>query len=168
MNRRRLVDVAQGYARSPAEALSALLEERLASEPRCPVTRYLLGCQCFDRGRAATAVRHMMIAHHAEPQLQSAALLVFAGLNCVSRRGAALLPVLLETWEEFRRPEFDRLEKEQALLDVFARSAPGLEHMPPLAGRLWRLPIPVLRAQISTAVLSRDTGLYPLLAAPAW
>lgn len=168
MNRRRLVDLAQGYARTPAEKLAALLEERLAAESRCPVTSYLLGCQCFDRGRVATGVRHMMVAHHAEPQLQSAALLAFAGLNWVSRRGAALLPVLLETWEEFRRPEFDRLEKERALLDVFARAAPELAQLPPLAGRLWRLPIQTLRTQIGAAVLTRDTGLYPLLAAAAW
>jgi hypothetical protein len=168
MNRRRLVEVAQGYARSPADKLTALLEQRLAVEPRCPVARYLLGCQSFDRGRVATAVRHMMIAHHAEPQLQSAALLAFAGLNWVKRRGVALLPVLLETWEEFRRPEFDRLERERALLDVFARAAPELQQLPPLAGRLWRLPIQVLRAQIRAAVLSREPGLYPLLAAPAW
>jgi hypothetical protein len=168
MNRRRLVDVAQGYARNPAEKLTALVAERLSAEPRCPVTHYVLGCQCLDRGRVATGVRHMMIAHHAEPQLQSAALLAFAGLNWVKRRGAALLPVLLETWEEFRRPEFDRLAKERALLDVFARAAPELGQLPPLAGRLWRLPIQTLRAQICAAVLSRDTGLYPLLAAPAW
>jgi hypothetical protein len=167
MNRRRLTDLVQSYSRVPAERLTMLLEERLAREPGCPVARYLLGCQCFDRGRSATAVRHMMIAHHAEPQFQSAALLTFAGLNWVSQRGAVLLAVLLATWEEFRRPEFDRLAKERLLLDAFAEPDPGLGHMPALARRLWRLPIRTVRNQIRQAVLSRDAGLYPLLATPA-
>lgn len=167
MDRPRFADLLQRYAQTPGDRLTTLLEERLLVEPRCAVTRYLLGCQCFDRGRSATAVRHLMIAHHVDVQLQSAALLVFAGLNWVSRRGAQLLPVLLETWEEFRRPDFDRLRRERALLDAFAEPDPGLELMPPLARRLWRLPILTLRSQIRAAVLSRDAGLYPLLATPA-
>ena len=167
MNRRRVAELAQRYARTPADQLSALLEQRLTDDPRCPVARYLLGCQSFDRGRTATAVRHMMVAHHAEPQLQSAALLAFAGLNWVSRRSMPLLPVLLETWEEFRRPEFDRYPKEQALLDALARPDPGLEQLPPLARRLWRLPIQMLRVQIRAAIQTREAGLYSLLTAPA-
>jgi len=155
------------YAHCAADERSVRLEESLRTRPRCPVTRYLAACQCFDRGRSGVAVRHLMVAHHAEPDLESAALLVFAGLNWVSRRGAALLPVLLDTWEEFRRPEFDRHLKERALLDAFAEPDPGLAQVAPLARRLWRLPIATLRAQIREAVLSRDAGLYPLLTAPA-
>jgi len=167
MNWRRFRETTQRYARSEADKLPALLQRVLVTEPRCPITRYLLGCYCFDRGRPATAVRHMMVAHHAEPAFPSAALLAFAGLNWVSRTEAPLLPVLLETWEEFRRPEFDRSRKERSLLDAFADPDPGLEHVAPLARRLWRLPIQTLRAQIREAVLSRDAGLFPLLTAPA-
>jgi hypothetical protein len=163
----RFANIAREYVHAPADQLAALLEERLAATPRCPVTHYLLGCQHFDRGRAARAVRHMMIAHHAEPQLQSAALLAFAGLNWVSRRGNALLPVLLETWEDFRRPDFDRFRRERLLLDAFAEPDPGLEHVGPLARRLWRLPIRTLRAEIRTVLASHDAALYPLLTVPA-
>ncbi len=129
------------YARTPADSLPGVCAAHLAEYPRCPVTRYLLGCHCFDRGRAAPGVRHFMIAHHAEPRFQSAALLAFAGLNWVSRRGAALLPMLIETWEEFRRPEFDCLRPERRLLDALAEPDPGLAQVGPLACRLWRLPI---------------------------
>jgi hypothetical protein len=167
MRSRRLAEIVVELARVAPERLATLLEERVRAEPRCPVARYLLGCTAFDRGRIATGVRHLMVAHHAEPQLQSAALLVFAGLNSVQRRGQALLPVLLETWEEFRRPQFDQLPRERLLLDAFAAPDPGLAQLPPLAQRLWRLPIPLLRAQIREAVVSRDAGLYPLLIAPA-
>ncbi|TWT40280.1 hypothetical protein RAS1_39880 [Phycisphaerae bacterium RAS1] len=163
----RFRDVLSSLMRSPAERLPAQLEGRLREAPRCAVARYLLACHCFDRGRVATAVRHMMVAHRAEPELESAALLVFAGLNWVSRRQALLLPVLLDTWEEFRRPEFDRCPRERQLLDVLAEPDPGVQTVAPLAGRLWRLPIQTLRAQIREAIVSRDAGLYPLLTAPA-
>lgn len=109
----------------------------------------------------------MMIAYHAEPRLQSAALLAFAGLNWVSRPRAALLPVLLETWEEFRRPDFDRSRTERVFLDAMAEPEPGVEGLGELARRLWRIPIRILRAQIREAVLRRDAALCPLLLAPA-
>lgn len=167
MRRFRSANIVRHYAQLPAERLPAVLEEALVSAPQCPITRYLLGCHDFERGWPAAAVRHMMIAHHAEPQLRSAALLAFAGLNCVSRPNVALLPVLIATWEEFRRPDFDRLPRERQLLDAFAEPDPGLEHVAPLARRLWRLPIRTLRAQIREAVVSRDAALYPLLTATA-
>lgn len=155
------------YAPGDPEQRAAQLEQRLRSHPRCPVARYLLACQCFDRGRCALAVRHMMIAHHAEPALESAALMVFAGLNWMTRRSAKLLPVLLDTWVEFRRPEFDRYRKERLLLDALAEPLAGLEFVSPLAQRLWRLPLATLRAQIREAVISRDTTRFPLLLATA-
>jgi hypothetical protein len=109
----------------------------------------------------------MMIAHHAEPDYESAALLVFAGLSWVSRESAPLLRVLLDTWEEFRRPAFDRYPRERVMLDALAETLPGLDSASSLAQRLWRLPIQTLRAQIRHAVASADTQKYPLLLAPA-
>ena len=150
-----------------AAQFAAWLRRRLETEPRCPVTRYLLACHCFDRGRRAQAVRHMMIAHHAEPALESAALLVFSGLNWINRPATELLPVLLDTWEEFRRPEFDRHHQERRLLDAFAQLRDELNGVSSLARRLWRLPIRTLRSQIREAVRSPNAGLYPLLLATA-
>jgi hypothetical protein len=157
------------WSRCPPEELAARLEDALRNDPRCPVVRYLAACQCFDRGRSALAVRHMMVAYRAAPDLQSAALLVFAGLNWTGRRGAKFLPVLLDTWEEFRRPEFDRRRGERLLLDAFAEPEPqpGLAPLGPVAQRLWRLPIRTLRAQLREAALSGNTALHPLLTAHA-
>lgn len=146
---------------------AAALLERLSECPRCPVARYLLACQAFDQGRLATGVRQMMIAHHAEAQFESAALLVFAGLNLIASRGASLLPALLDTWEEFRRPDFDRRPAERALLDAFADEEPAPAFASPLARRLWRLPILTLRAQIREAVRNRDVAHYAQLLASA-
>lgn len=93
----------------------------------------------------------MMVAHHSEPAFESAALLVFAGLKTTSRRGPLLLATLLETWEEFQRPEFDRTRRERQLLDAFAESDSGIGAVPSLVRRLWRLPIRSLRSQIADA-----------------
>lgn len=117
-------DLAREYAGCPADHLLARLRGQLARVPRCPITRYVLGCYCFDHHAPATAVRHFMIAHHAEPRLESAALLVFTGLNWAHQRQRPLLPILLETWEEFRRPAFDRHRREQLLLDAFQEASP--------------------------------------------
>lgn len=151
----------------PPAALSAALPRRLQTHPRCAATRYMAGCLDFDAQRPASAVRHMMIAQHAEPQLKSAALLVFAGMNWIGRREVRFLAVLLDTWEEFRRPEFDVHPREQSLLDRFDER-PGLPaDAPRLARKLWRLPIQGLREQLRLAVATRDVQLCSILAASA-
>ena len=143
------------------------LRRRVHASPRCGVGRYLLACELLDEGLPAAAVRQLMVAHHVAPALESAALLVFAGLNCVSRGGALLLPSLLDTWEEFRRPEFDRTRLEQTLLNAFDEPVTGLSGLSPLARRLWRLPIRTLRVQIRAALTSEGPAHYPMLLAPA-
>lgn len=163
MDIRTLNEIVTVHANRSAAEFGEWLRRRLEADPRCPAANYLLACHCFDRGRCAQAVRYMMTAHHAEPALESAALLVFAGLNWVNRRPEALLPVLLDTWEEFRRPEFDRQYKERRLLDAFARPRDELNGVSPLARRLGRLPIRTLRAQIHEALRSSNAGHYPLL-----
>lgn len=167
MDIRSLNEIVIARRERPATEFAEWLRVGLETEPRCPVTHYLLACHHFERGRCAQAVRHMMIAHHAEPALESAALLVFSGLNWVNRPATELLPVLLDTWEEFRRPEFDRCGAERQLLDAFSEPRTDFNGMSPLARRLWRLPIRALRAQIRAAVRSPNTGEYPLLLATA-
>ncbi|MFO0839715.1 MAG: hypothetical protein U1D55_14465 [Phycisphaerae bacterium] len=162
----RLRQAIREFAHAQPDARAALLPQRLAAWPACPVTHYLLGCQQLDRGRVAHGVRHMMMAHRFEPQFESAALLVFSGLEWIGRRGENLLPVLLATWEEFRRPEFDRRPLERFLLDAFAEPDANLTAAPALARRIWRLPIATLRYQIREALEQRDAARFPLLLAP--
>ena len=151
----------------PPGGRSRFLQQRVVGQPRCPVTRFLLGCEALDRGRIATAVRHMMVAHHSEPDFESAALLVFAGLKWGPQSTRPLLAVLLETWEEFRRPAFDRTRREKLLLDAFAEPLDVRGPLSSLARRLWRLPVRTLRAQIREAVAGDAAQRYPLLVSPA-
>ncbi len=165
MHARRIVEAIRKYAACPPEHLGERLAAEVVHAPGCAVTRYLLACHLLDAGRPATAVRHLMVAHHGCPQFESAALLVFAGLNGMAQRGAPLLPVLLATWDEFRRPIFDRWPLERRLLDAFAEPDPGVRSVSALAARLWRLPIQSLRSQLRAAVATRDAYVYPLLLA---
>lgn len=146
------------------DARAEWLDRRLAENARCPVARYMRGCLRFDRNRVALGVRDLMIAYHAEPQFESAALLVFAGLSLGGRPGP-LLPALLSAWEEFRRPEFDRRTRERLLLDAFDEPLVGGERLSPLARRLWRLPILRLRTELrSVADSTAGVPNPPLLA----
>lgn len=143
-----VTQTAQSYATMPSDVRSAAIVTALEKTPRCPVTRYLAGCEAIDAHRPAVAVRHMMIAHHSAPEFQSAALLVFSGLSWVEQTERPLLNTLLDTWEEFRRPTFDQTPGERALLDCFAEPEPAWDGVSNLARRLWRLPIMMLREQI--------------------
>jgi hypothetical protein len=164
---RTLHEIVNARRTRGAGEFSDWLLARLERYPRCAFTRYILGCQCFDRGRVAQGVRHMMVAHHSSPAIESAALLVFSGLNWVRARGAPLLPVLLDTWEEFRRPAFDRNSLEMRMLDAFDEPLNAQHGLSPLARRLWRLPIRTLRTQIRDVMMSPDGAGFPMLWATA-
>lgn len=163
MRTRAFSQLVRTFAQQPPAERAASLRKRLQHHAACPVASYLMACHCIDQGRMATGVRHFMVAHHSEPQLQSAAVLVFAGLAWSLRQNEELLPVLLDTWEEFRRPHFDQLPRERLLLDAFDEAEPGLDAVSPLARGLWRLPIKTLRSQIRLVVASGDRARYPLL-----
>lgn len=130
--------------------------------PRCAIARYVAGCYLFDHNRPAQAVRSMMIAHHAEPAYESAALLVFAGLNWIAEPQRPLLDVLLGTWDQFRRPQFSRTAAERRLLDAFAAPMPATRASE-LTVRLWRLPLATVRAQLSEAAREDASDAYPRL-----
>lgn len=150
-----------------AERRRSLCFARLEEHPRCPVARFLIGCDAFDQGQPATGVRSMMIAYHADPTLESAALLVFAGLDWIQNRSRPLLDVLVRTWEEFRRPEFDRTPHERFLLDALSVPADGwLDRVSPLARRLWRLPLETIRRQLRDVAQRPEADDYPLLISP--
>lgn len=136
---------------APGEDRHARLLDRLTRTPRCPLTRYLLGCEEWDRGRPACATRHFMVAYHAEPRLGSAALLVFAGLVYFSRSDESLLRAIEQAWDEFRQPEFDVSPRERRLLDSLEIPSPGGPPVRADYAAFWRLPIARLRGELRAA-----------------
>ena len=161
-----VTQTAQSYANMPRDVRLAALAKTLEQAPRCPVTRYLAGCEAIDAKRPALAVQHMMVAHHSAPEFQSAAVLVFAGLSWVEQMDRLLLNTLLDTWEEFRRPAFDQTPGERALLDCFTEPEPAWDGVSSLARRLWRLPIMTLRQQIRDVAADPEHAPAVLWAAP--
>lgn len=145
-------------AQLDAASLDAQLALRLGRHPRCPVARYVAGCRCFDLGLPAHATRNFMIAHHAEPQFESAALLAFTGLAWISRRDVTLLDALIGTWEEYRRPAFDRSPREQRLLDGFRLDTRAETAGQGELSRFWRLPIRTVHHELRARAASNDDG----------
>jgi hypothetical protein len=153
----------QRYHTAEPAQLRGMVAAQLEQTPTCGLSRYLLGCLSVDAGQVALGTRHFMIAHHQEPQYRSAALLVFTGLAWSRRTTDAFLPVLLDTWEEFRHPAFDIEPREQALFDAFGETFPGDARATPLAARLWRLPIRTLRTALREALAHVDQAPLTIL-----
>lgn len=150
--------IVRKYRDAADEQRAALLADRLATQPRCGVTRYLAGCAEFDRRRFGVAVRHMMVARHAEPQFDSAALLVFAGLSWIDRPADPPLTVLHDTWIEFRRPAFNESRRERLLLSLLAEpEAIAPASLPADLRRFVVLPIGFLRHEFAR-VAAETTG----------
>lgn len=148
----------------PAGQRTAPLTRLLADDGEAPVTRFLLGCAWLDEGRPASAAQCMMIAHHQEPRLQSAALLAFAGLLWCSRPEDGLLSVVVDAWLEFHQPEFDVTPAERRLLDQCSSPGWAARGASVLAGRLRRLPVERLRRELDQAFVLREERFAPLYA----
>lgn len=153
MSARQLQSAVTAYSAGPRGARVARLVELVDSD-NCPLARYLLGCALFDDRQHAHATQCMMVAHHQEPRLESAALLAFTGLLACERPEDDLLDLALAAWREFHQPEFDRTGLERRLLDAVA--APELPAGLSLLGvRLHRLPIDHLRQGLADSVVLR-------------
>ncbi len=158
----RLRPLLQRYRSLSREELAQAIEVRLFEQPRCAASRYLAGCLAFDDGRRAIAVRHWMIAQHAEPQFQSAALLVFTGLNAIARPADSVWSLLRSTYAEFREPTFGERPKEQLLFAAFEEPPPPAVSSDPQTAHFWRLPLHSLRAelrQLAVAAAPLPAGL---------
>jgi hypothetical protein len=136
---------------------SARIAAVLAGAPGCGLTRYVAACRCLDDGLPAAAARHFMLAHHAECELESASLLAFACLLHSGKRSQPFIETLRTTWEEFRRPAFDRTPTETAILDALADASRPAGLAAPLA-EFWRLPSRVLREQIRSQAAATIRG----------
>jgi hypothetical protein len=125
---------------------------------------YALGCALLDARNPEEATRAFQLACHAHPGLESAVLLAFA---CLRIRGAdmpRMLPILLETYEETKRPAIPGSAWERVLLrELRAPDADRCGASPP-AQSLGLLPIDCLRKQIADAVADRPAWAGPLLA----
>ena len=128
---------------------------------------YALGCAWLNARNPEAATRAFQLACHAHPGLDSAVLLAFA---CLRMRGPdmpRLLPILLETYEEIRRPSIPGSAWERLFLRELG--APGADPpgLAPLARALRMIPVECIGQQMADAVARRPAWAAPLLAGPA-
>lgn len=101
-------------------------------------TWYLAGVQALRAGRVREAARAFGIAHHADFELVSAALLTFAGLKASSGGEGDVVQLIAATWREMKRPALGETHVDGQMLGAITQTAPtGPRNGSALAALIW-------------------------------
>ncbi|MEK6644318.1 MAG: hypothetical protein AABZ08_10445 [Planctomycetota bacterium] len=98
---------------------------------------YLTGVQNLRDGHIREAVRAFGIAHHADCDLVTAALLTFAGLKASSVPAGDLIHQIVTTWHEMNRPRLNATKADALMRSAIQRTAPPAPTGSELAGFIW-------------------------------
>ena len=98
---------------------------------------YLSGVQALREGRTRDAVRAFGIAHHADCDLVTAALLTFAGLKASSAPVGDLIQEIVKTWYEMKCPRMRASKADALMLSAMQRTAPPAPAGSELAKFIW-------------------------------
>jgi hypothetical protein len=98
---------------------------------------YLSGVQALRDGRTRDAVRAFGIAHHADCNLVTAALLTFGGLKASSTPAGDLIHEIVKTWHEMKCPSLRASKADVLMLSAMQRTAPPAPVGSELAGFIW-------------------------------
>lgn len=123
--------------------------ESFTSGPDRAAAWFLLGTDLLRAGRMADAARAFGMAHHADWQLESAALLTFTCLKSRDEGGEAFLRHLTTTWIELRRPVPGERAVEQLVLDGLAENGEEPSRLSALGRVAWRVGPPEVREALS-------------------
>jgi hypothetical protein len=114
----------------------AVLEKHVDGADFSAPAWYLLGCAYLQEGRPRLAARAFGVAHHADWQLESAALLTFACLKAAEGPDSDVIQQAVQTWREMREPDLFHHVPDRIMLTGLAATAPAL---PPLLSPLGQL-----------------------------
>jgi hypothetical protein len=160
--RRRRILCAQAsrlWCQTPAEQrLEALRDLLSGTEPNGPAW-YLIACAYLAEYRTKEAARAFGIAHHADCNLETAALLTFACLKAAEGQDSDIVEQIITTWSEIGRPDILRRRQDRrilACLESTTRQAPAL---PPLGRLAWLVVGPGLRPKVQQLFESSQPGL---------
>jgi hypothetical protein len=141
------------------EAMRSMLD---ASYPNGPAW-YLCGCACLSQYRCKQAARAFGMAHHADSNLETAALLAFACLKASDGEASDLIEQITMTWDEMKRPDVLRWRDDRMVLDCLAAtSGPVPCALSPLGRLTWLAVGPALRERLERLVASADERWAPL------
>lgn len=131
-----------------AEAL-----ESFATGPDRAAAWFLLGADRLRTGEMADAAKKFGMAHHADWELESAALLTFTCLKSRDDGGEVFLQHLSTTWTEMRRPALGAREAERLVLDGLAEDGEEPKRLTVLGQIAWRVGPPGAREALSRIVV---------------
>jgi len=141
------------------KAMHSLLDE---SHPNGPAW-YLCGCACLTDYRTKQAARAFGMAHHADSNLETAALLTFACLKASDGEDSDLIEQITTTWHEMKRPDVLQRPEDRLMLDCLeagSGAAPGT--LSPLGRMTWLAAGPALRERVERLVAGDDSRWAPL------
>ncbi|MBN2561329.1 MAG: hypothetical protein JXQ75_10410 [Phycisphaerae bacterium] len=127
-----------------AAAMSAL---PLDAEPNGPAW-YLTGCAHLHNGDTRQAARAFGMAHHADCNLESAALLTFACLKATEGEDSDIVEQIITTWHEMSQPDILRQKQDRLMLACLGSTADETPDLPPLGRLAWLVVAPHLRPKV--------------------
>lgn len=136
-------------AAAPAGRLSAM-QSLLATEGASGPAWYLCGCAALREYRSKQAARAFGMAHHADCDLETAALLTFACLKASEGESSDIIEQIVVTWQEMNQPDVLRTRADRLMLEPLSEDDPP-ERLSPLGRLAWSVVGPPLRAKLLDA-----------------
>jgi hypothetical protein len=157
--RRRYVEAAKLWRETPGERRLDALRGLLSNLELHGPAWYLIGVEHLRAGDTKEAARAFGMAHHADCDLESAALLAFACLKAAPGAESDIVEQIIATWREMKQPALPARDAERRLLACVeetdrheaARREPRPPSPPdlPALGRLaWLVVGPAVRPKV--------------------
>ncbi|MFQ5423811.1 MAG: hypothetical protein ACE5F9_07505 [Phycisphaerae bacterium] len=134
-----------------AEALRSALDPDARGNVNA-VAWYLVACGRLREQRTPEAARAFGIAHHADCNLESAALLTFACLKAASRGPGAIVEQIAVTWDELGRPAIGDHREDRLVLECLASTTRDIPQLSPIGRLAWLVVAPPEQCAIEQAL----------------
>ncbi len=134
-----------------AEALRSALDPDARGNVNA-MAWYLVACERLREQRTPEAARAFGIAHHADCNLESAALLTFACLKAASGGPCAIVDQIAVTWDELGRPAIDDHREDRLVLECLASTTRDIPELSPIGRLAWLVVAPPQQRAIEQAL----------------
>jgi hypothetical protein len=132
-------------------AMRRLLADEEVSGPAW----YLCGCAALREYRCKEAARAFGMAHHADCNLETAALLTFACLKAGEGENSDIVEQIVITWREMKEFDVSRTKADRQMLACLRDDDAPSVQLSPLGCLAWSVVGPALRPKLS--ILAADT-----------
>jgi hypothetical protein len=144
---------------TPPDERTDALDRMTQACPANAAAWYLRACAELAADRPREAARGFGAAHHADCDLESAALATFASLKVGEHEGGDLISQIVETWKEMNRPPLMRKAVDRALLDGLLSTSRDAPPLSPLGRLIWAIGGPARQQEIERRVADPGDAL---------